>query len=67
VPLASKTITFVVNSVTIGTAVTNASGVATKTFTVPGAWTTGNSTIQFKFAGDAGYNSSTGYGTFTTL
>ena len=67
VPLASKTITFIVNGVNLGTSVTNASGVATKTFTVPGGWSTGGSTIQFKFAGDAGYNSSTGYGSFTTL
>ncbi|MCX6358638.1 MAG: Ig-like domain repeat protein [Armatimonadetes bacterium] len=67
VPLASRTITFIVNGVNLGTSLTNASGVATKTFTVPAGWTPGGSSIQFKFTGDASYNSSTGFGTFTTL
>ncbi|MFN2594479.1 MAG: hypothetical protein ABR579_06280 [Actinomycetota bacterium] len=50
-PLAGKTITFAADGVTVGTAVTDANGVATMTAKV-------KSTAQASFAGDDTYNSS---------
>ena len=63
--LNNKTLTFKVDSTTVGTAVTNASGVATKTFAIPAAEAAGAHTITVSFAGDTSDGASTGTGTLT--
>ncbi len=65
VALSGKTLTFKVDSTTVGTAVTSSSGVATHTFAIPGTFTVGSHTITVSFAGDTSYGTSAGTGTLT--
>jgi len=51
--LSGKTITFTVNGTSVGTAVTNGSGVATLTITAPS--TTGKYTVAASFGGESPY------------
>lgn len=60
--LSGKTISFIIDGVAAGSAVTNASGVATISHTVAGG-VLGNRTITANFAGDTVYNPSAGTGT----
>jgi len=53
-PIANRTITFTIGSVTVS-AVTNASGVAATTITVPSSLGTGPARMLVAFAGDAYY------------
>ena len=55
------------DSTTVGTAVTNASGVATKTFVISNAYAIGSHTITATFAGDTGDAASTGTGKLTVI
>ena len=54
-PLSGKSVAFTVAGVGGGSAVTNASGVATYTLLIPGATIPGNYTISASFIGDADY------------
>ncbi len=63
--IAGKTITFKVDSTTVGTATTNSSGVATHAYSIPTNATTGNRTITASFAGDTTYSACSGTGTLT--
>ena len=65
--LSGKTLTFKVDSTTVGTAVTSASGVATKSFVISNAYAVGSHTITVTFAGDTSDAASTGTGTLTVV
>jgi|GEM_PF-3834503 len=63
--VASKTVTFKIDTTQVGTAVTNSSGLATFAYTIPSSATTGSHTITASFAGDTTYTNSSGTGTLT--
>lgn len=56
-PLSGRTITFKVNDVVVGTAVTNSSGVAALNYTIPLSTPLGNQTLRAEFGGDSTYAS----------
>jgi len=60
--LSGKTVQFRVDGNLVGSANTNASGVATLNYTIPNI-SCGNHTLQASFASDSWYNASTGNGT----
>ncbi|HEY0865899.1 MAG TPA: Ig-like domain repeat protein [Fimbriimonas sp.] len=60
-PLAGRTLSFKVQGVAVGTAVTNANGVAARRFTAPS--TPGAYELLVEFQGDAGHTSGSGTGT----
>jgi photosystem II stability/assembly factor-like uncharacterized protein len=61
-----KTVEFKVNGAAVGNGTTNASGVATRNFTITETLGTGAFAIAGKFAGDSGYSTSSGSGTLTS-
>ena len=65
--LSGKTLTFKIDGVVVGTAVTHSSGQATLTYTLPATTTPGSHPLTASFAGDSAYNPSTGTGTLTAL
>ncbi|NLI00185.1 MAG: hypothetical protein GX446_11930 [Chthonomonadales bacterium] len=65
-PLAGRSVTFKVESINAGSAVTDASGVATLDFAIPLGLGAGDRTISASFAGDANNLETTGYGTLVT-
>ena len=65
VALASKSITFKIDGAVAGTGTTDASGVATASFTIPLTLAAGDRTITAEFAGDPDNLASTGTGTLT--
>ena len=50
--VSGRTVTFKVNGTSVGTAVTNSSGVASRAYTIPSGTTTGSKTLNAAFAGD---------------
>lgn len=63
--LSGKSITFLVNGVSAGSANTNASGVASRNYTIPESLGTGAKTITAQFAGDTLHNASSNTATLT--
>jgi hypothetical protein len=63
--LSGKTVTFKVNGTVIGTAVTNANGVATFNYAIPASLGVGNRTLSVEFAGDTLHNPSSANSTLT--
>ncbi|MFY7954038.1 MAG: hypothetical protein ACOVT5_16165, partial [Armatimonadaceae bacterium] len=63
-PVSGKTLSFLVGGLSAGTAVTNAMGVATRSYTVPSG-TVGSRAIQASFAGDGTVAAASGSGTLT--
>lgn len=61
-PLPSRTITFSIGTTILGTAVTDSSGVAQKSYTIPAGAAIGTLTYSAKFPGDAKHKTSTGAG-----
>ncbi len=59
----NETLVFSINGTQVGKAVTNSSGVATLSYTIPSGTATGSETISVTFAGDAGNSASSGSGT----
>ncbi len=64
-PVSGKTLDFAVDGTGVGSAVTDGSGVATLSYTIPEGSGVGDRTITVSFAGDTEYNASTGNGTLT--
>jgi len=64
-PLSGKTLTFKVDGVTVTTGATNGSGVASVSYPITTAQSTGAHTISAEFAGDTNYNAGSGNGTLT--
>ncbi len=62
---SGKTVSFSVDGTTVGTGVTNSSGVATVSYAIPAGATIGSHPIVATFAGDSTYLASTGKGTLT--
>ncbi len=62
---AGKTLTFQVDGATVGMTATSSSGAATLSYAIPSGAAVGSHTITVSFAGDSGYNASTGTGTLT--
>jgi uncharacterized delta-60 repeat protein len=60
---SGKTVSFQVDGVSVGSAVTDASGVATLAYTIPANAALGSKTITATFAGDIDYNASSDTGT----
>jgi hypothetical protein len=65
VDVPGVTIAYTLGGVAIGTALTDASGVATLTYPVPTTATLGDSPITITFAGNSQYNATTGTGKLT--
>ena len=63
--VSGKTVTFKAGSTTVGTAVTNASGVATKSFANAGGLGWAATPSPPRSPGDASYGASSGTGTLT--
>ncbi len=63
--LSGETVSFSVDGAAVGTATTNASGIATLSYTVPVGATIGSHPITAAFAGDVTYLNSAGNGTLT--
>jgi hypothetical protein len=63
-PLSGRTVQFRIDGNLVGSANTNASGVATLNYTIQNI-ACGNRTIQASFAGDSWYNASTANGTLS--
>ena len=64
--LTGKTLTYQIDGSTIGTAVTNGSGVASLSYVITGALSSGPPhTITVTYAGDGSYGASSGTGTLT--
>ncbi len=63
--VSGESVTFSVDGAAVGTATTNASGIATLSYMVPLGATIGSHSITAAFAGDATYLTSTGNGTLT--
>ena len=63
--LSGKTLTFKIDGVTVGTAVTHSSGQATLTYTLPVTETVGSHVLSASFAGDNANNPSSATGTLT--
>ncbi len=61
--LAGKTLSFSVDGVSVGTAVTSSGGAASLLYTIPLGAAAGSHTISAAFAGDAGSSASSGTGT----
>lgn len=66
-PFNGKTLTFVIGGTTVGTAVTNASGVATLSYAIPPGTPAGNQAITVSFAGQGIYTPSSGTATLTVI
>ncbi|MCX6896976.1 MAG: Ig-like domain-containing protein, partial [Verrucomicrobia bacterium] len=63
--ISGETVEFKVDGTAVGTAITNASGVATFSYTVPANAALGSHTIVASFAGDTDYAASSGSGSLT--
>jgi hypothetical protein len=59
-PLGNQTLTFKVDGSAIGSAVTNASGVATLPYTIPLSLSLGTHTLRVEYAGNSTYAATTG-------
>ena len=66
-PLSGRSIAFSVAGTHAGSSQTDASGVATLAYQIPGALDPGDHVIRAAFAGDGNYTGSTGEGTLTVL
>ncbi len=66
-PIANRTLTIRVDGVEIGTAQTDAQGIATLNYTIPRGTARGNHTVQVGFAGDTLFNGSSANGTLTVI
>lgn len=64
--LPERTVTFTVDRVAVGTAVTNGLGLAQFVYTVPAGTTAGVHALGATFAGDAGFDATSGASTLTT-
>jgi uncharacterized protein YfaS (alpha-2-macroglobulin family) len=64
-PVPGKTITFKIDTTTVGTAVTASNGVASLTYAVPISLGAGTHVIAANFAGDADYGSNSASGSLT--
>ncbi len=64
-PIANKSVKFSVSGTTVGTATTNASGVATFAYLIPTSSTFGSKPIAVSFAGDTADSSASATGTLT--
>jgi hypothetical protein len=63
--LISKTITFKVDGVSVGTAISDKKGGISLSYTIPSTLSVGSHTISATFAGDSTYKSGAGTGTLT--
>lgn len=63
--VASRTVTFKLDGAAIGTAVTNGSGYAAVSYTIPAGASTGSHPAAVEFAGDSLYNAGTASNTLT--
>lgn len=63
--IAGKTLTFKVEGLTVGTAVTGVDGLTSLAFTIPAQMSLGAKTVTVEFAGDGDYGLSSGIGTLT--
>jgi len=63
--LYGGTLTYKVDGVVVGTAVTDTTGVGTRNYTIPATMTVGTHAITVSFAGSSYYFGSTGTGTLT--
>ena len=63
--LSGRTVSFTVDGTAVGSAVTNPSGFASLSYTLPAAASVGSHTVGTAFAGDAAYAASSGTGTLT--
>ncbi|MCS7066603.1 MAG: Ig-like domain repeat protein [Fimbriimonadales bacterium] len=59
-PLSGQTLTFQVNNVVVGTAVTNSSGVATLNYTIPLTLPLGANTLRVEYGGNSTYAATAG-------
>jgi len=64
-PLSGKEVTFAVEGSSIGSATTDASGVAILAYTIPEGSGPGSRTVSAHFAGDGTYDASSGSGTLS--
>ncbi|MEN3001878.1 MAG: SpoIID/LytB domain-containing protein [Armatimonadota bacterium] len=64
-PISGQTLTFKVNNAVVGTAVTNASGVATLNYTIPLSLPLGANTLRVEYAGNNTYAASAGSNALT--
>ncbi len=62
-PLAGKTVDIKVDGTSVGTPMTDASGVATTSYLIPVGFAVGDHAIGADFAGDANYEATSGNGT----
>lgn len=63
--ISGAALTFSIGTTVVGTGTTNASGIATRSYSIPISSTTGLKTIKVTYAGSTFYLSSTGTGTLT--
>jgi len=63
--IVGRTLSFKVDGSSVGTAVTNSSGIASHNYTIPSGASLGDHTIEVTFAGDDPLNPSSGTGTLT--
>ncbi len=63
--ISGETVSFKVDGKVVGTAATNALGLAGLTYAIPGTAKTGSHSLQDSFAGDAGSSAASGAGTLT--
>ena len=63
--ISRATLTFKVDGTTVGTALTNSSGVASLSYAIPSGMVGGSHTLAVSYAGAGVYNPSTGMGTLT--
>ncbi len=59
-PISGQTLTFKVNNATVGTASTNASGIATLNYTIPLSMPLGTNTLRVEYAGNSTYAATVG-------
>jgi len=55
-PIANQTLEFFVEGVSVGTAITQSNGTATRSYLPPESLGVGNKTVRVEFAGNAAYN-----------
>lgn len=64
-PLGGQTLTFKIGTTTVGTALTNANGIATLNYTLPLTLNLGNHTLRVEYAGNTEYHNSVGTAVLT--
>ena len=65
--VSGETVSFTVDGVLVGSAITGTSGIATYSYAIPAASATGSHAILASFAGDSIYLNSAGTGTLTVM